>query len=40
VLDANALIGFFEDRRSVSERVRRMMNEAFRQEASLVYVGR
>jgi predicted nucleic acid-binding protein len=35
VLDANALIGFFEDRRSVSERVRRMMNEAFRQELPL-----
>ena len=35
VLDANALIGFFEDRESASEKVRRLMGEAFRQESPL-----
>jgi predicted nucleic acid-binding protein len=35
VLDANALIGFFEDRPNVAEKVRRLMNEAFRQELPL-----
>jgi len=36
VLDANALIGFFEDRPQVAEKVRRMMNDAFRQEIPLL----
>ena len=36
VLDANALIGFFEDRESASEKVRRLMSEAFRQESPLL----
>lgn len=35
VLDANALIGFFEDRGTASEKVRRLMTEAFRQESPL-----
>jgi predicted nucleic acid-binding protein len=36
VLDANALIGFFEDRQSASQKVRRLMSEAFRQESPLL----
>jgi predicted nucleic acid-binding protein len=36
VLDANALISFFEDRENASEKVRRLMSEAFRQESPLL----
>jgi predicted nucleic acid-binding protein len=36
VLDANALTGFFEDRRPVAEKVRRMLVEALRQEEPLL----
>ena len=35
VLDANALIGFFEDRQPAAERVRRIFVEAFRSDAPL-----
>ncbi len=36
MLDANALIGFFEDRRMVAEKVRHMLVEALRQELPLL----
>lgn len=36
VLDANALIGFFESRENASEKVRRIMSEALRQETPLL----
>ncbi len=36
VLDANALIGFFEGRPSVAEKVRRLLGEALRQEVPLL----
>jgi len=35
VLDANALTGFFEDRRLVAEKVRHMLGEALRHEEPL-----
>ena len=36
VLDANALTGFFEDRRLVAEKVRHMLGEALRHEEPLL----
>jgi predicted nucleic acid-binding protein len=36
VLDANALIGFFEGRRGVAEKVRRLLGEAARQDLPLL----
>jgi predicted nucleic acid-binding protein len=36
VLDANALIGFFEDRRGTTEKVRHLLGEAVRLEAPLL----
>lgn len=36
VLDANALIGFFEGRQTASAKVRRMISEAFRLELPLL----
>jgi predicted nucleic acid-binding protein len=36
VLDANALIGFFEGRLGVSEKVRRLLGEALQQETPLL----
>jgi predicted nucleic acid-binding protein len=36
VLDANALIGFFEGRLGVSERVRKLLSEAMRQDVPLL----
>jgi predicted nucleic acid-binding protein len=36
VLDANALIGFFEGRAGVSEKVRRLLGEALRQDLPLL----
>ncbi len=36
VLDANALIGFFEGRIGVSEKVRRLLSDAGRQDAPLL----
>jgi predicted nucleic acid-binding protein len=36
VLDANALIGFFEDRRGAKEKVRHLLGEAVRLEAPLL----
>ena len=36
VLDANALTGFFEDRRGVAEKVRHLLGEALRQEQPLL----
>jgi predicted nucleic acid-binding protein len=36
VLDANALIGFFEGRLGVSEKVRRLLSEAMRQDVPLL----
>jgi hypothetical protein len=33
VLDANALIGFFEGRPGVSEKVRRLLGETLRQDS-------
>ena len=36
VLDANALIGFFEGRLGVSEKVRRLLSEAIRQDVPLL----
>jgi predicted nucleic acid-binding protein len=36
VLDANALTGFFEDRRWVAEKVRHMLGEALRHEEPLL----
>jgi predicted nucleic acid-binding protein len=36
VLDANALIGFFEDRRAVAEKVRRLLGEALRNDLPLL----
>ncbi len=36
VLDANALISFFENRAEATARVRRLMQEAFRQELPLL----
>jgi predicted nucleic acid-binding protein len=36
VLDANALIGFLEDRRGVAEKVRHLLTEALRQEQLLL----
>jgi predicted nucleic acid-binding protein len=36
VLDANALIGFFEDRRRVAEKVRQLLGEALRQDLPLL----
>lgn len=36
VLDANALTGFFEDRRAVAEKVRHMLVEALRNEEPLL----
>jgi predicted nucleic acid-binding protein len=36
VLDANALIGFLEDRRGAAEKVRRLIGDAFRQERPLL----
>ena len=36
VLDANALTGFFEDRRMVAEKVRHMLVEALRHEETLL----
>jgi len=35
VLDANALIGFLEDRSGIAKPVRRLMEDAFRQDQSL-----
>jgi predicted nucleic acid-binding protein len=35
VLDANALIGFFEDRPGAATKVRRLMEESFRQDLPL-----
>jgi predicted nucleic acid-binding protein len=35
VLDANALVGFFEDRPSAAVRVRRLIEEALREERAL-----
>ncbi len=35
VLDANALIGFFEDRRIIAEKVRRLLGEALRLDVPL-----
>ncbi len=36
VLDANALTGFFEDRRSIAERVRHLLGEALRHDEPLL----
>jgi len=36
VLDANALIGFFEGRRGVSEKVSRLLSDALRQDSPLL----
>jgi len=36
VLDANALIGFFEGRRGVSEKVSRLLTDALRQDSPLL----
>ena len=36
VLDANALIGFFENRYSAAQRVRHLLDEAVRQDAPLL----
>lgn len=36
VLDANALIGFFEGRPGVSEKVRRLLSETLRQDSTLL----
>lgn len=36
VLDANALIGFFEGRRAAAEKVRRLLQEALRQDVPLL----
>ena len=36
VLDANALIGFFEQRRAATQRVRQLLDEAVRQDAPLL----
>ena len=36
VLDANALIAFFEDRRGAAEKVRHLLSEALRQELPLL----
>ena len=36
VLDANALIGFFEDRQRVAEKVRQLLGEALRQDLLLL----
>lgn len=36
VLDANALIGFFEGRPAVAEKVQRMLSQALRQDAPLL----
>jgi len=36
VLDANALIGFFEDRRGAKEKVRHLLGEAMRMQAPLL----
>src|SRR2546425_10587161 len=36
VLDANALIGFFEGRLGVSEKVRRLLSETLRQDSPLL----
>jgi len=36
VLDANALIGFFEQRRGAAERVRHLLGEALRQDTPLL----
>jgi predicted nucleic acid-binding protein len=36
VLDANALIGFFEGRQNVAEKMRRILSDAYRQEAPLL----
>ncbi len=36
VLDANALIGFFEGRLAVSEKVRRLVSEALRQDVPVL----
>ena len=36
VLDANALIGFFEDRQRVAEKVRQLLGEALRQDLPLL----
>ena len=36
VLDANALIGFFEGRPGVSEKVRRLLSETLRQDSPLL----
>jgi predicted nucleic acid-binding protein len=36
VLDANALIGFFEGRPAISEKVRRFLSEALRQDMPLL----
>jgi predicted nucleic acid-binding protein len=36
VLDANALIGFFEDRRGAAQKVRQLLGEAVRQDAPLL----
>ena len=36
VLDANALIGFLEDRAGTSSRVRRLLEEAFRHDLPLL----
>jgi predicted nucleic acid-binding protein len=36
VLDANALIGFFEDRKGAAERVERLVSEALRQDLPLL----
>ena len=36
VLDANALIGFFEDRKGTAEKVERLVGEALRQDSPLL----
>jgi predicted nucleic acid-binding protein len=36
VLDANALLGFFEERRGAAQRVRHLLEEAVRQDAPLL----